>query len=131
MKASLLVFGLMLCTGVTALDAKWTPNGEAPAPFSTRARQQMGVDPQQFADGSVAGAPPGGGFKLTLWMLGVMYVANNWNAVLALQAILLKLLDPLLRSLKAQGESRERARAAAEAERARVARRDRLRSSIE
>ena len=36
------------------LDAKWTPNGEAPAPYSTNARQQMGMDPQAMA--GMAGA---------------------------------------------------------------------------
>jgi hypothetical protein len=42
--------------GAGALDAKWTPNGEAPAPFSTKARQEMGIDPTAFA-GQAQGQP--------------------------------------------------------------------------
>ena len=53
------------------LDAKWTPNGEAPAPFSTKARQDMGIDPAAFAGQTQApGAPPvGGSLQFTIGAL--------------------------------------------------------------
>ena len=54
----------------TALDAKWTPNGEAPAPFSTKARQQTGMNPAAFAgQGQAPLTPPSGGLRLTLGSL--------------------------------------------------------------
>jgi hypothetical protein len=68
------------------LDAKWTPNGDAPAPFSARARAEMGMD-----------EAPGGrrkpvradnwsdGLKVNLGALVALYLANNWNVALNLQ----------------------------------------------
>jgi len=94
------------------LDAKWTPNGEGPAPYSTKARQQAGMDPAATAGGA-APAAGGGGMKLTFIMLLVMYLANNWNIAVAIQAFVMKLLAPLLNSYSARKEASEQQAAAA------------------
>jgi hypothetical protein len=78
------------------LDAKWTPNGDAPAPFSARARAEMGMDetpggrrkpvqPDNWSDG----------LKVNLGALIVMYLANNWNVALNLQKGTRTLLGPV------------------------------------
>lgn len=119
----------LLCWAVCfceALDAKWTPNGEAPAPFSTNARNAMGIDPAAFADGTTAGAPPkGAALRFNVGALLIVYLANNWKAVVALQEMILKLLGPLLGASAARSEaaaklSSDAAKAAAR--KARVAR---------
>jgi hypothetical protein len=59
-----------LLAGCEALEAKWTPNGEAPAPFSTKARQEMGMDPAAFAGQAQAPlVPPGAGLPFSLGCL--------------------------------------------------------------
>ena len=119
------------------LDAKWTPNGEAPAPYSTNARQQMGMDPQAMAGamGGAGGAPqapppaPGATLRFSLCSLLVVYLANNWKLVLALQDVILKLLAPFLNAAEARKEvaAKEAARAAAAT--ARAARAARLKAA--
>ena len=122
----LLVAHAAVCAG---LEAKWTPNGEAPAPFSQKARQEMGMDPQAFA--GQAGAPiamKGATTKLNMNMLMVMYLSNNWKLVLALQEFLLKLLKPFIDSMGARREQQEKAAAAASEAAARKARLKRLKA---
>ena len=112
------------------LDAKWTPNGEAPAPYSTNARQQMGMDPQAMAGmaGGQQGAPaqaPGAAFKFSLLALLVMYICNNYKIVEAVQEIVMKLLKPFLDAKAAKEEAaakQDAADAAAAARKARAAR---------
>ncbi|KOO24022.1 hypothetical protein Ctob_001587 [Chrysochromulina tobinii] len=110
----------------TALDAKWTPNGEAPAPFSTKARQQPGMNPAAFAgQGQAPLTPPSGGLQLTLGSLLVVYLANNWKIVLALQAFVLQLLQPFFSAAEVRrkkAEEAEQAAADAAARKARAAR---------
>ena len=125
-----LVAALGLCALAGALDAKWTPNGEAPAPFSTKAREQMGIDPSQFAGGAPAPASGGGStLKLGMGMLAAIYLANNWNVAVALQGFLLKLLGPLLASMRDSQAQKARAADAALADDVRKARASRLRDS--
>ena len=78
-----LVLACTLC-GCVALDMKWTPNGEAPAPFSKKAREQMGIDPSSFA-GSAQPVARGSTLRLGVGSLLVLYMTHNWNAILALQ----------------------------------------------
>jgi hypothetical protein len=100
------------------LDATWTPNGEGPAPFSTKARQEMGMDPTAMAGGATTGA--GGGLQMGSVMLLVMYLANNWNVALAVQAFIMKLLAPLINSISARQKANQ-LQAAAAAKKARLA----------
>jgi hypothetical protein len=114
-----------------ALDAKWTPNGEAPAPFSTNARQQMGIDPSAFAGqarGPPAVPPKGVGLQFNAGALLVMYLTNNWKVVIALQQIILKLLQPFIGAMDQRRDAQEKASKAATAEAARQARLSRLKS---
>ena len=117
------------------IDMKWTPNGEAPAPYSTNARQQMGMDPQAMAAMAGGGAPgqaapaaPGATLQFNLCALVAMYFANNWKIVQALHEFLLKLLAPLLSAMGARREVQQKAAAAEEAAAARRARLARLKS---
>mmetsp|Transcript_44057 Transcript_44057/g.115776 ORF Transcript_44057/g.115776 Transcript_44057/m.115776 type:complete len:143 (-) Transcript_44057:134-562(-) len=112
----------------TALDAKWTPNGEAPAPFSTKARQEMGIDPAAFAGqaGSPVTPPGGGSLQLTLGSLLVVYLANNWKIVLALQEFILAMLKPFFSAQDLKREKAEQAEVVAAAAAARTARAARL-----
>ena len=72
-----LLIAMCVCT-CAALDAKWTPNGEAPAPFSTKAREAMGMDPTAFAgQAGNAVVPKGAMLQLTLGALLAMYISNN------------------------------------------------------
>ena len=112
---------------------QWTPNGEAPAPYSTKARQQMGMDPQAMAGmmGQAGGAAPpaavpGATMKFNLAALVVMYLTNNWKLVIALQEIVMKLLKPFLDMYNAQQVAKEKAAAAAATAAAREARLRRL-----
>ena len=112
-----------------ALDAKWTPNGEAPAPFSTKARQDMGIDPAAFAGQTQAqGAPlqvPGALLRFNLGALFVVYLANNWKIVLAVQEFIMKLVQPMLDSKAQQKEAQAEAlrlESVAAARKARVSR---------
>ena len=124
-----LVLVLICAAAVDALDAKWTPNGEAPAPYSTNARQQMGMDPSAMA-GQATGAPvvpPGGGvmMRFNMGALLVLYLSNNWKVVEAIQALILKLLQPILVAMgdrKAQQAKEALAASAAAARKARIAR---------
>merc|ERR1719291_539445 len=95
------------CVLARALDMKWTPNGEAPAPFSTRAREQMGMDPSAFA-GAEPSAAPGSTLRLGVAMLAAIYFANNWNVVIAMQAVFSRLIDPLLALLRKGAEQKQR-----------------------
>lgn len=122
---SLLV--LLLCAQCAeALDAKWTPNGEAPAPFSTKARQQMGMDPAAMAGAAAATAvAPGAAFKFNLFALLVMYLCNNWKVVMAFQEVAGTLLQPLFGAMetkKQQAEAAAKLKAAADARAARLSR---------
>ncbi|KAL3913382.1 MAG: hypothetical protein SGPRY_007999, partial [Prymnesium sp.] len=110
--AALLLVGCICCG---AIDMKWTPNGEAPAPFSTKARQQMGIDPQAFAGGTSPATGGGSTLRFNLAMLLSIYLANNWKVVLALQQLLQSLIAPFLGSLSARS-----AAAAADSERLRL-----------
>lgn len=115
-----------------ALDAKWTPNGEAPAPYSTNARQQMGMDPSAFA-GQAKGppaVPPGGSVAMPFnaGALLVVYLSNNWKIVEAIQQIILKLLQPILSALSVRKEQQQKEAAATAAAAARKARLARLKS---
>jgi hypothetical protein len=116
------------------LDAKWTPNGEAPAPYSTNARQQMGMDPEQMAQMAGAGAggaqapaaAPGATLRFSLLSLAIIYLTNNWKLVDGLWAFIMKLLQPLLSSMDARREAQAKATAAEAAKAARAARLARL-----
>lgn len=120
---SLLCCAASLCG---AIDAKWTPNGEAPAPFSTNARNAMGIDPQAFADGTTAGAPPrGSALRFNVGALLIIYLTNNWKMVLALQEMVLKVVGPFLGMQAARSEAASKASsdaAKAAARKARLAR---------
>ena len=114
---------------VLSLDAKWTPNGEAPAPFSTKARQQMGMDPAAFAGQAAAGAPlvpPGTMMKFNLLALLIMYITNNWKMVIAVQDIVLKALQPFLNAAEQKKAAKAREVQAKAKAAARSARLDRL-----
>lgn len=95
-----------LLGAAAALEPKWTPNGDAPAPYSTRARQQMGMDP-----GAMAGAPQASGKPLVpaksaapfaFGALLIIYICNNWKVVEALQALVLQLIEPFLAASRAK-----------------------------
>ena len=113
------------CVSVHAIDMKWTPNGEGPAPFSTKARQQMGIDPQSFAQAPNIKSVT---TRMGLASLAVMYVTNNWCIVLALRDWLTRLFEPIFRAMRAQKEQKERLATAKAAEAARTNRVNRLRS---
>lgn len=53
-------------------------------------------------------------------MLLVMYLANNWNVALAIQAFIMKLIAPLIDSMLARQEA-NKLQAAAAAKKARLA----------
>merc|ERR1719261_2423555 len=119
-----LVVALLLCCALCsslALDMKWTPNGEGPAPFSKNAREQMGMDPAAMA-GEPAAAQGGGTMKLRLGALLVVYFTNNWNVVIALQGALQRLMGPMLLASASKGAAKAKAADAAAAKRARAAR---------
>ena len=119
---------LLLCCALCsslALDMKWTPNGEGPAPFSKNAREQMGMDPAAMA-GEPAAAQGGGTMKLGLGALLVVYFTNNWNVVIALQGALQRLMGPMLLASASKGAAKAKAADAAAAKRARAARLSRL-----
>jgi len=126
-----LLFALVTCAA--GLEAKWTPNGEAPAPHSTKARQAMGMDPAAMAGmAGAAGAPvspPGGALKFNLGCLLVVYLCNNWKIVLAIQELVLKLLRPTLAARDAKRDAAERQSAIKATATARKARLQRLRQS--
>jgi len=121
---------LLICTPASfALEAKWTPNGEAPAPFSKRARENMGMDPSAFAGGASQPVARGSTLRLGFGSMAVLYLANNWNVVIALKAMLLSLLEPVFRALSSQKTRAKAAAAAASAEEARLARLERLKAN--
>ena len=119
------------------LDAKWTANGEAPAPYSTNARQQMGMDPQQMAGmmGGAGGAPqappqaPGALLTFSLLSLLVMYIMNNWKLVEGVQDFVMKVISPFTGAMEAKREAEAKAAAAADKEAARKARVARLKAA--
>lgn len=122
---------LLVCiAGSSALDVKWTPNGEAPAPFSTKARQQMGMDPAAMAGQASRPAvrPKGVAVRYTLGALAMMYIANNWKMVLVLQDMVMKLLEPFLNARKATQAAATQQETQAQKEAARKARIARLKS---
>ena len=108
----------------SALEASWTPNGEGPAPYSTKARQAMGMDPAAMA-GTLAAAG-GGTARLGMYSLAVVYLTNNWNVVIALQRIIMKLLEPFLKAAGAAKAAKECASLEAVQAEAREARAKRL-----
>ena len=110
-----------------ALDMKWTPNGEAPAPFSTKQREAMGMDPSAMAGGQPGQPeePTGGTLTLGLGALLVVYVTNNWLLVQPLVNVLQGLLGPLLGAAAAPKPARK-AVSAKDAQKARAARLSRL-----
>ena len=110
------------------IEATWTPNGEAPAPFSTRARQQMGMDPGAMAGGAQPG-PGGGGSRLGLSMAAVIYLCNNWTIAVALRALLMKLLAPLLKALGSRRQAAAQQAQAAAKKQALAARKARLKAA--
>eukprot|EP00320_Phaeocystis_rex_P021544 CAMPEP_0119066624 /NCGR_PEP_ID=MMETSP1178-20130426/9129_1 /TAXON_ID=33656 /ORGANISM="unid sp, Strain CCMP2000" /LENGTH=147 /DNA_ID=CAMNT_0007048233 /DNA_START=40 /DNA_END=483 /DNA_ORIENTATION=+ len=57
-----LVCGLVWLGTALALEARWTPNGDGPARFSKRYRDQAGIDDSRWTDDRRAGAGwlPGG-----------------------------------------------------------------------
>lgn len=122
---ALLLSALACCS---ALDAKWTPNGEAPAPFSTNARTQMGMDPAAMAGqaGQATAIPPAGSImKFTGFNLLVVYLCNNWKLVAALQEFIMAILAPFIgaaESRKQAAEAAAKEQAAAAARKARLAR---------
>eukprot|EP00325_Prymnesiales_sp_UTEX-LB-985_P026815 CAMPEP_0174722486 /NCGR_PEP_ID=MMETSP1094-20130205/38579_1 /TAXON_ID=156173 /ORGANISM="Chrysochromulina brevifilum, Strain UTEX LB 985" /LENGTH=133 /DNA_ID=CAMNT_0015923355 /DNA_START=67 /DNA_END=468 /DNA_ORIENTATION=+ len=122
-RSVLLMMSLAACV---AIDMKWSPNGEAPAPFSTNARKAAGIDPAAFAGQTQAPlTPPGSSLQLTLGALIVVYLTNNWKLVLALQEVLLGMLKPFFKSMedrKVRSESLSLAQSQAEARKARAAR---------
>ena len=118
---------LSVATACAGIDMKWTPNGEAPAPFSTNARNAMGMDPAAFAGQAQAAplTPPGGGLQLSIGALIVVYLANNWKVFLALQEMVLTMMKPFLQAAgdkKAAAERLSLAESQAEARKARAAR---------
>lgn len=126
---SILLLVLSFSAATSAIDARWTPNGEGPAPYSTKARQQMGMDPGAFAGQGMAPPRKGGAtLGFSLGMLLTMYLANNWKVVEALRKLLFSIIAPLLGAV-----NERRSAAAADAERlqletARLARLERLKA---
>lgn len=119
------------------LDAKWTPNGEAPEPYSTNARQAAGMDPAQMA-GAAAGMPgqpqgappaPGATLQFSLLALLVFYLANNWKLVQGIQDIVMKMLAPFINASAVRKETQAKEAAADAAAAAREARAARLRAA--
>lgn len=111
-----------------ALDMKWTPNGEGPAPFSTKQREAMGVDPSAMGGqpGQQPEATQGGTLTLGLGALLVVYFTNNWLRVQPLMDVLQGLLGPLLGAAAAPKPARAKAASAKDAQKARAARLSRL-----
>jgi hypothetical protein len=128
MKAARVVAFAACCSVCAAIDMKWTPNGEGPAPFSTKARQQMGVDPAAMAGQAQAQGAPGGGLGFSLGMLAVIYLSNNWKIVMALQHLVMQFLAPFLQANGARQEAVRLKAQQAEMERARLARLERLKA---
>lgn len=128
-KMSSRLVALLLCCALCsslALDMKWTPNGEGPAPFSKNAREEMGMDPAAMAGEPAAAQGGGGTLQLGLGALLVVYFTNNWNVVLALQGALQRLMGPMLLASASKGAAKVQATDAAAAKRARAARLSRL-----
>tara|TARA_B100000795_G_scaffold236455_1_gene196569 strand:- start:31 stop:432 length:402 start_codon:yes stop_codon:yes gene_type:complete len=123
-RSVLLLVCCALCSSL-ALDMKWTPNGEGPAPFSKNAREEMGMDPAAMA-GQPAAAQGGGTLGMGLGALLVVYFTNNWNVVLALQGVLQRLLGPLLVMQASKTAARAQTTDVAAAKQARAARLKRL-----
>ena len=121
----LLLLCCTLCSSL-ALDMKWTPNGEGPAPFSKNAREQMGMDPAAMAGQPAAARGGGGTLGMGLGALLVAYITNNWNVVLALQRAMQRLLGSLLLASASKSVARAQTTDAAAAKRARAARLNRL-----
>ena len=119
-----------LASRALALDAKWTPaegTGDGPAPYSTKAREAMGIDPAQMAGGGQAAAPkPGGTAGLFLSMMGVIYFANNWKIAESLMNVGMGLAAPFLAQRAAAAEAAVAAENKARMARVREARASRL-----
>jgi len=132
MRDLVVVLLLAVLTCAAGLEAKWTPNGEAPAPYSTKARQAMGMDPAAMAGmAGAAAAPvsPGGTLKFNLGCLLVVYLCNNWKIVLAVQELVLKLLRPTLAARDAKRDAAERQATIKSTATARKARLERLKKA--
>ncbi|KAL1514565.1 hypothetical protein AB1Y20_003659 [Prymnesium parvum] len=123
-----LLVACFLCPPCEAIDMKWTPNGEGPAPFSTKARQQMGMDPGAFA-GQTAVAPKSGMLGFSLGMLLSIYLANNWKVVMAVQALVQSLIAPLISSVNSRRAAAASASERLQLESARKARLERLKAT--
>lgn len=134
-----LLIATVLLPSCSAIDMKWTPNGEAPAPYSANARAKMGMDPAAMA-GQAQGAPltpPGAGLPFTIGALVrrrssspspemsgstvhmtmvshslrsqvMVYFANNWKVMIALQEMIMVLLRPFLKAMDARKVAQER-----------------------
>jgi hypothetical protein len=61
-----------------------------------------------------------------MYSLAVVYLTNNWNVVIALQRIIMKLLEPFLKAAGAAKAAKERASLEAVQAEAREARAKRL-----
>ena len=118
-----------LASRAIALDAKWTPaegTGDGPAPYSTKAREAMGIDPAQMAGGGQAAPKPGGTAGLFLSMMGVVYFANNWKIAESLMNVGMGLAAPFLAQRAAAAEAAVAAENKARMARVREARASRL-----
>ena len=123
----------LLVSWCAAIDMKWTPNGEAPAPYSTKAREAMGMDPAAMAGLQQAGqkaplAPPGATLPFTLGCLLIAYIANNWKVALALQEMIMIVLRPFFKQMEAKKAASLKAAELASQAQARRARAERLKS---
>ena len=118
------------CALCGAIDMKWTPNGEGPAPFSTKAREQMGMDPGAFAGQTQAPAAPTkrGMLGFNLAMLLSIYMANNWKIVLAVSNVLKGLVAPFIGAAAARKAAAAAATERLQLEAARQARLERLKA---
>ena len=93
----------------------------------------MGMDPQAMAgmqgQGAAPAAAPGAALQFNLIALFVMYLANNWKIVIAIQDLVLKLVQPMLSAADARKESQAKAASAVAAAAQRKARLARLKAS--
>ena len=71
-------------------------------------------------------AAAGSGMSFSLSMLAVVYFANNWKMVLALQNMIMQLLAPFLQARSAASAARSARVQAAQQDEARRARLERL-----
>lgn len=89
----------------------------------------MGIDPAAFAGQNAAhrGAS-GGSIGFSISMLLVVYLANNWKVVIALQQLLMHLIDPLIQANRARQAAASSRLQLSQMQKARQARLDRLKA---